>query len=106
MYLDRDGVTELAGKWGRAAEGLGKAAEHVRSTEMNAQSFGAEHAEQMASVRQRLDQLADNTSRSLKPLLTDSTPCALAASTSVNASTAARNMRDWGRYVGDYRGKL
>ncbi|MCU8694544.1 type VII secretion target [Mycobacteroides abscessus] len=75
MYLDRDGVTELAGKWGRAAEGLGKAAEHVRSTEMNAQSFGAEHAEQMVSVRQRLDQLADN-------------------------------MRDWGRYVGDYRGKL
>ncbi|AMU19476.1 type VII secretion target [Mycobacteroides abscessus] len=75
MYLDRDGVTELAGKWGRAAEGLAKAAEHVRSTEMNAQSFGAEHAEQMASVRQRLDQLADN-------------------------------MRDWGGYVGDYRGKL
>lgn len=75
MYLDRDGVTELAGKWGRAAEGLGKAAEHVRSMEMNAQSFGAEHAEQMASVRQRLDQLADN-------------------------------MRDWGLYVGDYRGKL
>ncbi|WP_078324175.1 type VII secretion target [Mycobacteroides salmoniphilum] len=75
MYLDTEGVTELAGKWGRAAEGLGKAAEHVRSTEMNAQSFGAEHAEQMASVRQRLDQLADN-------------------------------MRDWGGYVGGYRGKL
>lgn len=50
FFIDPDRVTELAGKWGKASEGLAEQAPVIRNVQLSAQDFGEDNAETMAGV--------------------------------------------------------
>lgn len=56
--IDSDGVEQLAGVWGRAAEGLRAQGDKIRSCELRAETFGSHYAEQMADVGPAVERLA------------------------------------------------
>lgn len=57
-YIDSDGVEQLAGVWGRAAESLRAQGDKVRSCELRAETFGSHYADQMADVGPAVERLA------------------------------------------------